>query len=122
MWPTDRATKRDSLSVSPLGLDVLTDVLKVWRRRIAHFPKHHGGRRAVIVARADGVSVISALPHPRGPQAAFGELCAAVDAPPMARAFAARPVEHLKKSIDMANAIKHLKRTQKTAQSTSWHR
>jgi thiamine-phosphate pyrophosphorylase len=77
---------------SPIGLDGLSDVIRVLRGRIAHFPTcgiagiTAANAAPVIAAGADGVSVISALSHQPDPKAAARELRAAVDAALLAHA------------------------------------
>jgi thiamine-phosphate pyrophosphorylase len=69
----------------PIGLDGLSEVIKVLRGRIGGFPVcgiagiTAANARPVIAAGADGVSVISALCRCCDPQAAAHELRAAVD-------------------------------------------
>jgi thiamine-phosphate pyrophosphorylase len=77
---------------SPIGLDGLSDVIKVLRGRVARFPTcgiagiTAANADPVIAAGADGVSVISALSHRPDPQAAARELRTVVDAALMAHA------------------------------------
>jgi len=71
---------------SPIGVDGLSDVIKVLRERVGNFPAcgiagiMAANAGPVIAAGADGVSVISALSHRPDPQAAARELRTAVDA------------------------------------------
>jgi thiamine-phosphate pyrophosphorylase len=79
------ATLSKARAKSPIGLDGLTDAIKVLRGRIAHFPTcaiagiTASNAESVIAAGADGVSVISALSRRSDPQAAARELRAVVD-------------------------------------------
>jgi thiamine-phosphate pyrophosphorylase len=80
---------------SPIGIEGLSDVIKVLRGRIARFPAcgiagiTAANAVPVIAAGADGVSVISALSHRSDPEAAARELRAAVDAALLAHAATA---------------------------------
>ena len=80
------ATASKTSGKSPIGLDGLRKVVRVFRDRIGNFPAcgiagiTAANAEPVIAAGADGVCVISALSHRPDPQAAARELRAVVDA------------------------------------------
>jgi len=80
------ATASKTSGKSPIGLDGLRKVVRVFRDRIGNFPAcgiagiTAANAEPVIAAGADGVCVISALSHRPDSQAAARELRAVVDA------------------------------------------
>jgi thiamine-phosphate pyrophosphorylase len=80
------ATMSKTSGKSPIGLDGLREVIRVFRSRIGNFPTcgiagiTAANADPVIAAGADGVSVISSLSHRPDPQAGARELRTVVDA------------------------------------------
>ena len=79
------ATTSKTGGKSPIGIEGLARVVRVFRDRIGNFPTCGisgitvANAEPVIAAGADGVAVISALSHARDPAAAARELRAVVD-------------------------------------------